>query len=362
MALDERIKEVFSEQNLKLYSSKQDSPLREISSKEKLVAYLDSENLPLSEEVIVETHLGNGGRQNTYRISIGNKLYAASIRKEKISDGETKHAFTLDDINAIPSIIPTYGLIRTRCQGEEYYFGTICRLIKNGMDLEWFIERNGYSPERGPINKDYLASVLSYLNQMLRSIKRLREKKLVHRDFKNSNILIEGKNAFLTDFDLMQHKNAITGSRIVGTAIFMSTEVLRAEPLDFRADLYSWAVCLAEGVGYLNPMRYSDSRLSLSKVMDDICDKDYLPKEEDKRLKHLPEELIRPITYILKSGLNPNREKRDIDMILSIFKEPGISDYLVRAQTENMDAKYDEPLLPVRKKSFWNFFKFGKRS
>ena len=354
--LEERIKEVFSKQNLKNYSASENLPLREISSSDKLRVYLTPSLTAKEEEVRVEKYIWSGGRQNTYAISIGKEPYAASIRKEKIGEGESEQSFTLEDINSIPGIIPTYGLVRTAYEGEEFYFGTICILIKDQMDLEWFIQGNGYLPERGLINQDYLALVLFYFHQMLRSINGLKEKKIVHKDFKNRNIIIDGENAFLTDFYLMQHENAGTKSRIVGTPIYMSTEALRNEPLDFRADLYSWAVCLAEAVGYLDLSRYDHltTRLHPPIVLKDICDEDYLPLENDKKLRHLPGELIPPITDILKNGLSPSKEERDLNLILGIFEESSISDYILLAQTEE---KKKSSLLNNWRRSLRNILK-----
>jgi len=328
MSLEKRLIEEFSQRNLKTYSQKEDAALRKISSKEKLAAYL-LPSLGEKDDVSIENFIGNGGRQNIYKIRINRKYYAASIRKEEITEGETKQEFSLDELNEIEGIIPTFGIVRTKHEGEEFFYGTISKLIENTSSLEDYIQINGYNPEKN-IKTPYLAKVLSYLSQILRSIHGLKEKKLVHRDFKNANILLQENKAFLTDFDLMQHEYAaINKEAVMGTTPYKSIEALQGELLDYRTDLYSWTVCLAEAVGFLNPNRYDETTPVIEEaVLNEIMNKEYLPKISDKRLRHLPGELIHPLKEVLANGLSPFRDMRKLDYITAIFNDPTISYYI----------------------------------
>ena len=160
---------------------------------------------------------------------------------------------------------------------------------------------------------------------MLKSIHGLKTKKLVHRDFKNGNILLEGKKAFLTDFDLMQHSTKERGD-IMGTLHYVSAEALTGEPLDYRNDLYSWTVCLAEGIGYLDINRFNGD--TWRQVLGKITNEDYLPKKSDKRLRHIPQELVSPLREVLANGLSQYRDGRSLGYITEIFNDQDISYYI----------------------------------
>jgi eukaryotic-like serine/threonine-protein kinase len=74
---------------------------------------------------------------------------------------------------------------------------------------------------------------------------------LVHRDVKPANILVdERRKVKLMDFGLAKFLAAdrdVTGAgRVVGTYRYVAPELLLAEPLDGRADLYSLGVVLFE--------------------------------------------------------------------------------------------------------------------
>ena len=146
MSLEERIMGEFSQQNLKTYFQKGDIALRDISSGEKLVAHLHP-SLGDREDVSIENFIGNGGRQNIYKIRINGQFYAASIRKTKITELETEQKFSLGDINGIEGIIPTFGLIRTKRKGKELFYGTIAQFIEKAESLYDYIITKGPSAE-----------------------------------------------------------------------------------------------------------------------------------------------------------------------------------------------------------------------
>lgn len=72
---------------------------------------------------------------------------------------------------------------------------------------------------------------------------------IVHRDLKPSNILLdEDENAYLGDFGLaavLGGSSQITATgAVIGTPAYMAPEQLRGDPVDHRADLYSFGVIL----------------------------------------------------------------------------------------------------------------------
>lgn len=80
---------------------------------------------------------------------------------------------------------------------------------------------------------------------------------IVHRDLKPNNILIDRQGgAHVTDFGIaLEHSELGTGSRYVGTPLYMSPEQVRGSShhLDGRSDVYSLGVILYELVTGIHP-------------------------------------------------------------------------------------------------------------
>ncbi len=74
----------------------------------------------------------------------------------------------------------------------------------------------------------------------------------IHRDIKPANIMLDPQGrAVLMDFGIVKIVGSTThtaAGAVVGTARYMSPEVIRGEPLDERSDLYSLGVTLFEMV------------------------------------------------------------------------------------------------------------------
>jgi tetratricopeptide (TPR) repeat protein len=84
----------------------------------------------------------------------------------------------------------------------------------------------------------------------------IHERRMVHRDLKPSNIIVQGSNESdrvkLLDFGLIHLQGGRTvlteAQSIVGSALYMSPEQARGDPVDPRSDLYSLGVLLYEGL------------------------------------------------------------------------------------------------------------------
>ena len=100
--------------------------------------------------------------------------------------------------------------------------------------------------EQGPMQP---ATVLRYLTEIGEAIDYAHERRVVHRDIKPRNVLLDQQgNPFIADFGLAKliESGGITNSGVemIGTPHYMSPEQARGQPVDGRSDLYSLGVLL----------------------------------------------------------------------------------------------------------------------
>jgi len=127
---------------------------------------------------------------------------------------------------------------------------------------------------------------------------------MIHRDIKPANIMLDVHGqAILMDFGIvkMVDDNAHTATgAVVGTAKYMSPEVIRAELPDNRSDIYSLGITFYEMLSGQPPFN-ADSAMSL--LMRHLND----PVPDLKSLRSdVPPELVR----IINKSLEKDREKR----------------------------------------------------
>jgi len=146
-----------------------------------------------------------------------------------------------------PNIVP---LLDYGQSGNLRYF--VMPLVR-GPSVETLIARRGFSPNIARQILDPVSRALSYVH----------ERRIIHRDVKPANILVEASsgpepNVYLLDFGLSKHlvggltgdmrthmSQPLTGSNFtVGTPHYMAPEQVYGILVDHRADLYSLGVML----------------------------------------------------------------------------------------------------------------------
>lgn len=83
--------------------------------------------------------------------------------------------------------------------------------------------------------------------EMLRGISYLHSENLIHRDLKSANVMLTAQAAVkIIDFGLCIDLTEKLGVAMVGSPYWMSPEMIRREPYDFKTDIYSFGVTLME--------------------------------------------------------------------------------------------------------------------
>lgn len=101
--------------------------------------------------------------------------------------------------------------------------------------------------EKAPLSEN---EIISISRQILSALAEAHAHKIVHRDIKPDNILINSEDrAIVTDFGIAKTieatKLTVTGS-FMGTVRYTSPEQIRAKGVDLRSDLYSFGIVMYE--------------------------------------------------------------------------------------------------------------------
>lgn len=130
-----------------------------------------------------------------------------------------------------------------------------------GETLQERLRRLNRSGRRMPLN-----DAIRIAMEICSAIGYAHERGLIHRDIKPANIMLDVQGrAILMDFGIVKivggSRHTTTGA-VVGTAMYMSPDVIRGEAPDARSDIYSLGVTLFEMVAGSAPF-HADSAMSL---------------------------------------------------------------------------------------------------
>eukprot|EP00163_Fabomonas_tropica_P023016 TRINITY_DN40282_c0_g1_i1.p1 TRINITY_DN40282_c0_g1~~TRINITY_DN40282_c0_g1_i1.p1 ORF type:complete len:316 (-),score=72.63 TRINITY_DN40282_c0_g1_i1:31-855(-) len=142
----------------------------------------------------------------------------------------------------------------------------------------------------------------------------LHGRKIVHRDLKSQNVLLNSQGVpKVSDFGLSKLAEASAMSTSVGTPYTMAPEVIKHEPYDSSADVYSFAIVLWQL--FTSQLPYRD--LNAAQVVFQVAVAGVRPE--------IPDDVPPEIASIIRSGWDPDATQRPtmeaIIQTLSSFKD-----------------------------------------
>jgi tRNA A-37 threonylcarbamoyl transferase component Bud32 len=194
----------------------------------------------LGQYAILE-EIGHGGMANVYRAvqtSIGREVAVKVLPATFLQDRTFLERFSRE-VKLIanlkhPRILPVHDF------GEEDGLPYIVMAYMEGGTLADYIRLNQ--------NGLPLDEVVRLVEQIAEGLDFAHRRGIIHRDFKPSNVLLDGdRNAYLADFGIAKVSEAtahLTGSGIVGTPHFMAPEMSEAGSLSPLVDIYALGVTL----------------------------------------------------------------------------------------------------------------------
>jgi serine/threonine-protein kinase len=213
--------------------------------------------------------IGRGGQKRVFKIK--NELKQTSVlkiiatTKESLDRARREiRASTIIDHANIPKIISSNVDVSTE---DEKPLWIIEEYI-NGLSLRKQFENR---------RKFFLKDVISLIETMLSILIKAEEKKIIHRDVKPENILLDVNNSYwLIDFGIARHldleslteSNSPFGPCTIGYSSPEQFKNLKHD-IDIRADLFSLGVVVAEMIIGYNPyIKGSDNILSIIKNIE----------------------------------------------------------------------------------------------
>jgi serine/threonine protein kinase len=249
---------------------------------------------------IIEEMLGRGGMSTVYKARDPNlrRIVAVKMIHAHLSDDPRFVTRFEEEATAIaqlrhPNIVQVFDF---NSDGEAYFM--VMEYVP-GETLQERLYRMHNIGRQLPA-----MDAVRYASQICDALNYAHKRGMVHRDIKPANIILDVHDqAILMDFGIVKmigsERHTATGA-VVGTAMYMSPEMIRGETPDARADIYSMGVTLYEMVNGEAPFK-ADSAMTL--MMMHLHD----PIPDLRKLRpDVPEDLIE----VIEKALQKDRSDR----------------------------------------------------
>ncbi|NMB10491.1 MAG: Stk1 family PASTA domain-containing Ser/Thr kinase [Tissierellia bacterium] len=240
----------------------------------------------LGNRYLIEEKVGVGGMAKVYRAkdTLLNRDVAVKVLKDEYMDDEDflkKFAMEAQSAASLThaNIVSVYDVGSSEVDGKRHNY--IVMELVVGKTLKEIIQ------EKGPLSPE---EIVNYGIQIAKALECAHNNKVIHRDIKPHNILIDKDNNLkVTDFGIARISSAATityTSSVLGTVHYISPEQAKGKFIDEKSDIYSLGIVLYEMATGRVPFD-ADNAVGIA-------------------LKHLQDPLVAPKTLVpnLPDGLN----------------------------------------------------------
>ncbi|PTI66321.1 Stk1 family PASTA domain-containing Ser/Thr kinase [Staphylococcus shinii] len=196
----------------------------------------------INERYKVTKQLGGGGMSRVYLAEDSILKRSVAIKAIRIPSGEKDEAIKrfereVHNLTQLShnNIVNVFDVTE---DDENFYL--VMEYIE-GLTLSEFIQKNH------PLDVDI---ILNFINQIINGIKHAHDTKIVHRDIKPQNILVDKNQTLkILDFGIAKALSEATmteTNHVLGTVQYLSPEQARGDITDNGTDIYSMGVVLYE--------------------------------------------------------------------------------------------------------------------
>jgi len=196
----------------------------------------------INERYKVTKKLGGGGMSRVYLAEDSILKRSVAIKAIRIPPGEKEEAIKrfereVHNLTQLShnNIVNVFDVTE---DDENFYL--VMEYIE-GLTLSEYIQKNH------PLDVD---TILNFINQIINGIKHAHDTKIVHRDIKPQNILVDKDETLkILDFGIAKALSETTmteTNHVLGTVQYLSPEQARGDITDNGTDIYSMGVVLYE--------------------------------------------------------------------------------------------------------------------
>ncbi|MGW8044045.1 Stk1 family PASTA domain-containing Ser/Thr kinase [Staphylococcus shinii] len=196
----------------------------------------------INERYKVTKQLGGGGMSRVYLAEDSILKRSVAIKAIRIPSGEKDEAIKRfeQEVHNLTQLSHNNIVNVFDVTEDDENFYLVMEYIE-GLTLSEFIQKNH------PLDVDI---ILNFINQIINGIKHAHDTKIVHRDIKPQNILVDKNQTLkILDFGIAKALSETTmteTNHVLGTVQYLSPEQARGDITDNGTDIYSMGVVLYE--------------------------------------------------------------------------------------------------------------------